>query len=55
MCEMFVFLVPAFAMTRISRPKESSIFSDFKAYHEQMGPVRCSNGNLDIALSNAHT
>jgi len=31
------------------------LFSDFEAYHEQMGPVPSSNGNLDKALSNAHT
>jgi len=26
-----------------------------EAYHEQMGPIPSSNGNLDIALSKAHT
>jgi len=31
------------------------LFSDSEAYHEQMGPIPCSNGSLDIALANAHT
>ena len=31
------------------------LFSDFEAYHEQMGPIPSSNGSSDIALSNAHT
>ena len=31
------------------------MFLDSDAYHEQMGPIPSSNGNLDIALFNAHT
>jgi len=31
------------------------LFSDFEAYHEQIGLITSSNGRLDIALSNAHT
>jgi len=33
----------------------ANLFSDFEAYHEQMGPIPSSNGSLDIALSNAQS